>query len=365
MNKAYTYTPEIVSAPGETLEEILDDRQLAKVELAQRTGLTQKTINQILKGKQALTPETALKLEHVIGIPASFWNNREQAYRDYLARAAEMKRLKDSLHWLREIPIRELIKRQLIPDGLSKPELLRAVLSFFGVDSVSDWQIVYAQPQVAYRKSRSYESQPGALATWLRIGEREAAEINTVPFNKRRFLDVLHEIRSLTVTDPEEFQPRMTELCASAGVAVVFVPEVKGSRTSGATQWISPNKALIQLSLRYKTNDHLWFTFFHEAAHILKHGKKLVFLESNANGVEGSEEEEANYWASDFLIPQGKYREFTDRFQQRYSKQEICDFAASIGIAPGIIVGRLQHDGKLPTSHCNGLKISFEWNNTN
>ena len=70
-------------------------------------------------------------------------------------------------------------------------------------------------------------------------------------------------------------------LCAHAGVAVVFVQELPNTGISGSTQWLTPTKALVQLSLRYKTDDQLWFTFFHEAGHILAHGKRQVFLETD------------------------------------------------------------------------------------
>ena len=113
----------------------------------------------------------------------------------------------------------------------------------------------------------------------------------------------------------------------------------------------------IQLSLRYKTNDHLWFTFFHEAAHILLHGKKLIFLDTGKN--EGNTEKEADNWAADFLIPPKKYQTFLE--EGSLSKSSIAEFAGEVGIAPGIVVGRLQHDGLLKFSQCNDLKARFEW----
>lgn len=154
----------------------------------------------------------------------------------------------------------------------------------------------------------------------------------------------------------------MVRLCADAGVAVVFVPQLPQTRTCGATRRLNPNKALIQLSLRYKTNDHLWFSFFHEAGHILLHGKRNVFLEGGSvQGVEEQDkEEEANKFAADILIPLDELKRFLASGQYR-SKAGIVQFAKEIGIAPGIVVGRLQHDGKLPQGHCNELKCRLEW----
>lgn len=152
----------------------------------------------------------------------------------------------------------------------------------------------------------------------------------------------------------------MERLCADAGVAVVFVPEIEGTVTSGATMWLSPDKAMIVLSLRHKKNDYFWFTFFHEAAHVLKHGRKEVFIEGERAGASGDEQEqEADRFAQDILIPPGAYRSFAA--SRPRSKGEVRRFAQRMAIAPGIVVGRLQHEGVLPRSHMNDLKIAFTW----
>ncbi len=353
------YAPDRVSPPGETLEEVLEERGMSQAELAERTGLTRKTINEIIKGKNALTPGTALLLEHVLNIPAHFWNNREQAYRDFLARRSSETRLAEAIPWLKELPLTSMIRRGWIKKHKNQIEQVREALRFFGVARVEQWREIYTTPQAAFRRSRAFKSDPGALAAWMRAGELQAYSIRTADYNRIRFLEVLHEARDLTSLPPEKFMPRLQELCATAGVAVVFVPEIPKAHTSGVTWWLGNKKALIQLSFRYKSNDHLWFTFFHEAAHILKHGKKLVFLEATGKGVVGKEEEEANRYAANILIPPKEYHNFAGK--RSYSKQEIRSFARSVNIAPGIVVGRLQHDGYLPFSHCNDLKKRYTW----
>ncbi|MEN6299206.1 MAG: ImmA/IrrE family metallo-endopeptidase, partial [Anaerolineaceae bacterium] len=172
----------------------------------------------------------------------------------------------------------------------------------------------------------------------------------------------LQQIRGLTTQPPEVFVPQMTELCAQAGVAVIFVPEIPGTRTCGATRWLTPTKAMIMLSLRYKTDDHLWFTFFHEAAHILLHGKREVFLEDDDEVSEDvrAKEEEADWFASDFLIPPEAFRRFHPR-GAHISHEDIIEFAQQLGIAPGIVVGRLQHEKIVPLQNFNHLKQRFHW----
>jgi len=352
------YVPDFVSPPGETLMEILEEHGMSQAELAERTGRPKKTINEIIKGKAAITSETALQLERVLGAPASFWNDREQHYRESLARQAERESLSGQVSWLNQFPIKAMVEFGWLPRSDDPVEMLRNVISFFGIASPIQWHEIWQKPGVAFRKSPAFESDPFAVSVWIRQGEIEAQKIECQPYNTDRFLVALQSIRTLTTHSPEIFQIEMVRLCAEAGVAVVFIPQLPKARVSGATRWLAPTKALIQVSLRYKSDDQLWFSFFHEAGHILKHGKRDIFIEGG--GEQNGKEEEANRFAADFLIHPREYRRFTARTGY-YSKVEIRDFATQLGIAPGIVVGRLQHDGKLPPQNCNDLKQSLQW----
>lgn len=143
-------------------------------------------------------------------------------------------------------------------------------------------------------------------------------------------------------------------------MAIVFVPELPATRAHGATRWLSPRKAILQLSLRGKSEDFLWFTFFHGAGHILKHGKRDVFIEAGnvcKDEVTRRKEAEADRFASDFLIPPKAFQDF--RKSGRFTQTAIIRFARELGIAPGIVVGRLQHDKLIGFQHHNGLKRRF------
>ena len=155
-----------------------------------------------------------------------------------------------------------------------------------------------------------------------------------------------------------EIAPTVQSICSASGVAVVFVPEIPGTSVWGATRWLSPARALMQLSLRYKTDDHLWFTFFHEAGHILLHGKRDLFVEEDQQE-KSNKETEANSFARDWLIPPPQYRAFCRRGS--FSCAAVSRFAHEVGIAPGIVVGRLQHDGHLNRAYCNELKKKVDW----
>jgi HTH-type transcriptional regulator/antitoxin HigA len=241
---------------------------------------------------------------------------------------------------------------------------LDALLRFFGVASPAQWQKMWLGAQVAFRKAPAFESDPYAVSAWLRKGEIDAQRIDCAPYDEAKFRKALGKIRRLTMEAPDAFQAEAMNLAAQAGIALVFVPEIPRTRLSGATRWLSSDKGLIQLSLRYKSDDQLWFTFFHEAGHIVLHKKRDVFIE-DSSCMDSKTEAEANAFASDSLIPPDEFRRFVSEVGASIiSRSAIQLFARRIGIAPGIVVGRLQHEKLLRHSFCNGLKRRLVWAQT-
>jgi HTH-type transcriptional regulator / antitoxin HigA len=353
------YLPDSVSAPGETLLEVIEGREMSQAELAERTGRPIKTINEIIKGKAGITPETALQLERVLDIPAAFWISREQQYRESLARIKETQSLAEHIDWLQKIPCAEMMRMGWITRTNDKLQQIREVLRFFGVASPAIWDEIWGNSPVAFRQSSAFRTEPGAVAAWLRKGELQAQEVLSDEYDPTRFKDVLRHIRTMTRELPLDFASIVVRECSNAGVRVVFVPELPGTCAWGATRWLSQTSALMQLSLRYKTDDHLWFTFFHEAAHILLHGKRDLFLEAEDLTKKDEKEAEADSFAREWLIPEVAYRKFKRRGAN--SCDEISRFAFELNISAGIVVGRMQHDGLLPRTNCNHLKRKIGW----
>lgn len=350
------FTPDYAVHPGEILEETLEARGMKKAIFAKRCGLSDKTVSQIINGKAPVTAETAIQFERVLGVSASVWNNLEAFYRLHAAQAIARKGLEGQTAWADKFPIKELVKKKLIEKPANKVDAVEKLLNFFGVGSIDAWGSRFNELSVAYRHSPSFESAPESVATWLRLGELSAEGMNTKPYSRAGFNSALREIRKLTAKPPEVFEPKMKEMCADTGVALVFVSELPGTHLSGATRWLGKDKALIMLSLRHKSDDHLWFSFFHEAAHVLLHGKRNVFLDET-DKMSGNKEDEANLFAANMLIPESEYLAFTTR--GRFYKNDVEAFARKVGIAPGIVVGRLQHDGKITHAWHNSLKRKF------
>ena len=356
-SNASQYKPDYAVHPGEILEETLESRNMKKTDLAERCGLSAKTVRQIIGGKAPITAETAIQLERILGVSANVWSDLDTNYRLFQAKLAARKEISKHTKWLEKFPIAQLVKRGIIKHKTDTTGMIEQLLDFFGVGSISAWQERIKHLQVAFRRSPSFQSSPESVAVWLRIGELRAEEVDCAPYNGSKFADVLKEIRSLTCEDPDAFEPKLKQLCAKAGVALVFVSELPKTPLSGATRWIDKNKALIMLSLRYKSDDHFWFSFFHEAGYILRHSRKAIFLDEQDMEL-NDEEERANHFATDMLIPNKMYNSFLA--DKGYSSPGgVRAFAQQLGIAPGIIVGRLQHDDVIPFRSLNYLKRRF------
>lgn len=351
------YTPEEVLPPGVTLQEVLNEREMTQSDLATRTGLSTKHVNQLVKGNVGLTAETALLLERATGVPASMWTALESAYQVDKSRRSEAERLAADLDWLKQLPVKELIRRGRIINRADPIELLREVCNFFGVANRASWDALWHRP-TAYRRSKVFTSNPTAVSAWLRIGELEATSVNCRPFDRTKLMALLDDLRALTrEPEPAAWYHKLTTMCAEAGIAVVFEPEIAGARVVGAARWLTPTKALIQLSLRHKWSDIFWFTLFHEIGHILLHSKKDVFI--NDPGPHSGAEQEADAFASQLLIP----REHEARLASLHTNQDVIQFAKELGIGADIVVGRLQFEKRWPYSRGNDLKHRFTFAN--
>jgi HTH-type transcriptional regulator / antitoxin HigA len=356
MSKENQYIPESVSYPGTTLVEKLDEIGMTQKEFAERTGKPEKTISKIINGTSAITPETAVLFERVLKIPARFWLQRESHYQEYLAKLEALKEMKESIDWVKNFPILDMIKLGWIEKRDIDIEQVPQLLSYFGVAKRQQWENIYIaqKVEVAFRMSLAHTNNPYAISAWLRQGDILSNRLSASAFDKAKFKIVLHQIKELACLQPSDYKTRLVELCATSGVKVVFVPNISKATINGAMRWVG-NNPVIQLSGRYKTNNHFWFDFFHEAGHVLLHEKKEVFLE-NVEGteVDQQKEDEANEFAQKTLIAPAAMKELlqlpkiTSTIINHYSK--ICH------IHPGVLVGLLQHNKKIEYSFLNDLK---------
>jgi len=349
------FCPDWVSSPGETISDILTERNLSVAELARRMNQELGTVVELIDGRATITIGVARALQQALGSSIEYWMSRDFHYRQDSARS----RTADEA-WLTELPVSDMVRFGWLKPTPRPEDEVTACLSFFNVSSVQEWRKAYTplERMVNFRTSPSFDSQPGAVAAWLRRGELETSGIICAPWNAESFRASLPNLRPLTKKKtPSEFIPDLQARCAKYGVAVAVVRPPAGCRASGATYFLSPGRALLLLSFRYLSDDHFWFTFFHEAGHLLLHGQKGFFLEGDETPVT-VEERDANDFAEGILIPSENRSAF---MRLGADGREVIRFARRIGISPGIVVGQMQHHKLITHRQLNSLKRRFVW----
>lgn len=359
-NDPMPWEPDWAVAPGEVLADALAERNMSQSELARRMDRPVKTINEIVNAKAAITPDTALQIERALGISARFWNNLEVEFRAHLARLRADTEMEEAEPWAADFPFADLAAFGAVPPASTKSRKAEAILSFFGVSSTTAWEREWLAPAASFRASPAFQANPKAVAAWLRWGEVEAQTIETAPFDESTFRAAVRSARGLTRSEPiSAVLEEIREIFAAAGVALVLTPELKGTHLSGAARWLSPRRALIQISLRHKADDQLWFSLFHESGHVLS-GDRVDSLDLDSDeNAEAPAELAADSFARDELVSPSDWAEFVAAGAM--TEARVRAFARDQGIAAGIIVGRLQREDVIPRNRMNNLKRKLDW----
>ncbi|MBW2612107.1 MAG: HigA family addiction module antidote protein [Deltaproteobacteria bacterium] len=350
--------------PGEYLEEVISALGMTKDELARRMDRPAPKLSAIFKGHKAITPDTALRLEKVVGVPAHIWTGLEAEYRLALARIQDTKeheRLKAEARFVTRYRYAELVRMGIVEKHTRPADKVLALQIFFGVTSLETVPSL-RRYQPAFRSSwkATKGNKPEAIASWLRMGERAAARMHCAPFRRATLEKTVGTIRAMTRQPPERFQDALYKLLAASGIALVICPHMPSTGIHGATFWMGHEKAVIMMTIRYKWADIFWFSLYHELGHVLWDGCSTVVLEGKDGDTRFTKREaRANRYAANTLIPAKAMKAFVD--DGRYYDDDIQCFADRLGIDPGIVVGRLQNDGLLEPSWHNDLRKRFEW----
>jgi len=355
-----TFDPNWAVPPGATVAAILSARSLSRERFAEALGESVEMVQRLLLGLEVVNEDLADRLSRRLGSSSAFWLAREAQFRSDCERIRQREVAASRETWVKQFPAREMATLGWIGSFRSNTEAANECLKFFGVPDVATWQSRYAGAASAasFRISAVSKTSPGAVTAWLRWAELVAGRTHCGNWAPDTFRDRLQAAKRLTWQKrPTIFLPLLRRLCADAGVAVVVARTPKGCPASGATRFLSPNKAMMVLSFRYRSDDQFWFTFFHEAAHLLLHGPDALFLEDDSE-VTSDEEREANEFAEATLVPSDYTAEL---LTLRPDRDSIVRFARRVGIAPGLIVGQLQHRKRLAPDRLNRLKRRYDW----
>lgn len=344
-SRSYIATP-----PGATIKEQLNDRGMSQKEFAARMDMSEKHISKLIHGDVQLTPETAVRLEMVLGIPARFWNNLEAIYREKLIKAEAENAMDADAEIAKQFPYREMAKLGWVPEAREAREKVVNLRKYFEIVELSllgSEQIT----RIACRRLAITAKSDLALMAWSQEAKLKARDIKTAPINIKALISTAPEFRKMTVLKPEEFCPQIKKCLADCGIALVFLPHLKGSFLQGAS-FMDGSKIVVGLTARGKDADKFWFSLFHEIAHI------ALGHVGDPNATSKDDEKAADKWSGDILIAAEDFEAF--RRDRDYSERSVLQFAKSQGVAPGIVVGRMQLEGMIKYSMLNNLKEKYE-----
>lgn len=337
--------------PGETIKEQLEARRMTQKEFALRMDMSEKHISQLINGEVRLTPNTAIRLESVIGLSASFWLNLEAYYETQKQKADAENELDADIELAKKMPYAEIACLGWIDSAKKITDKVKNLRRFFEVAHLGVIERLKI-PGIAYRMVGENDKSDYVLAVWAQKARLLAREVDVSPINIQGLKRILSEVRKLTIREPSEIEVPLKKYYGDCGIALVFLPHLKGSFLQGAS-FLDGKKIVLALTLRGVYADKFWFSLFHETGHIIEgHINKSY-------GADKDDEAQANKFAQDILIPPEIYAEFLS--QKDFTRTSVEKFAAEVGIDAGIVVGRLQSDGEIDFSQLNELKRHYSF----
>ena len=339
MSNYIEYNDTIAFHPGYYIKEIVDESGLTQEDFAKRLDTTPKNLSLLIRGEQSLSIDIAMKLSRMIGTSVSYWLNLQNAYDALIAQFKSEEELEAERKVFEYFDYKYFRENYALPDlPRKKNEQIKKVREFLNVATLSVF--TRRDMAVSFRNSTTEITEASIVKanTMVQIATNKALKVEAPKFNKKKFEEAVQYALTLTQKH-NEFYSLIYKAFLEAGVIFVILPNISGSKTNGATKKIGDNIMLLVNDRRLYA-DSFWFTLFHEIGHIVNGDYGISFEKET-----GKQEEAADKYAEDMLIPPEQYQEFVSN--NRFDMCAIKEFATHIDRDPGIVLGRLQNDKKV------------------
>ena len=351
---------ELIIHPGETLKEVLEEREMSQRELAMRTDVTEAHISNVVNCQKSISVTFAKKLEYALGVDASFWINLQANHDKELADFEELNAISSEeleiLERLKSI-VKHLQQIGIIDQGVRGSMFVIQLRKLLNVSSLERIPEV-SQATGAYRLATATNVDPYVLFTWLRMCDlmtdyqQIEQELDTDELKKK-----LPLLKELMFEDVDKIQSKLKTYFAECGIKFSLAKHFRGAPVQGVIKKNSDGTLGLILTIRRKFADIFWFTLFHEVGHIINGDieDKLIDYEFTKSEAE----DRADEFAANVLIDSEKYEQFMKRGD--YSLRCIKPFSAEQNIPPYILIGRLQKDRHLKYHQYSAEKVRYEW----
>lgn len=347
--------------PGYYVADIIEDMGISHDEFAKRMGTSSKTLSKLVNGQCNISINLAQKLATMLGTSAEIWLNLQKTYNQRAIEIEQKKALDEQLDVVSMIDYSYFVKVAHLNEDRRAIEKVANLCSYF---KVSDLRIMCQSDfLVNFRTGIAVAEEKNLInaRAWLQTAMNFAKDMQVNEFSADKLKEALPEIRGMTLQEPERFLPRLRGIFADCGVAFVLLPHLKNSGINGAVRWSGQNQVLLAMNDRRCYADTFWFSLFHEIKHVLQQKTKTVFISSDIqqiNQINAELERQADEFAQNYLIPIEEYRKFAPNMYT--SDAEICVFAEKIGVHPGVVAGRLQHEKVIAQNRCSKLKVKYK-----
>lgn len=360
MNNIKEYKDIMAFHPGYYIADIIEDMEISQAEFATRMGTTAKTLSKVINGQANISNDLAKKLSVMMGTSVDVWLDLQNAYDQKMIEIQRARDFDEQAEIVKRIDYKYFVEVVGLPSTRDIKEKVANLCRFF---MVADLRIMM-QPDflVNFRTGISTTSEKNVINSraWIQTAINLSKSVETKPFDAGKLKAYLPELRGMTVQKPSVFLPRMREIFSECGVAFVLLPHLKNAGVNGAVKWLSEDRVVLAMNNRGLNADKFWFSLFHEIKHVLQQKMKTVFVSSSIEemtDINNMLEQDADTFANNYLIPPTKLMKFSPT--KFTSDAEIVAFAQSIGIHPGIVAGRLQHDGIIAQNRCTKLKENY------
>lgn len=335
--------------PSYFIREQLELREWTQEELAEITGFSQKHISDLLNSKKSVTLDVARILGEVFNTSAQYWLNLDNEYRIWLRQEPnEKEKEADTKAMIYErMPIRDMIKKGWLKPPINTEDLKQQVLQFWGKTSLNFETEDKSLLPYLTRKSTVYNQFNASYAiTWFQKALSLAKPIKVNDYDHEALSELCKQITAYTINENgvTSFLAKLQEV----GVKFMVLPHLEKTYLDGAAFFSEDNPTVVYTG-RFKRLDHFWFTLTHELAHVLLHlnDRKTFILDNLQDETRDQLETEANELSAT-LLKHSQIAEFLKKDAHYLSANRVEECAATYGVHPSIVIGKLAHDGKMP-----------------